>query len=62
MGLYERGHGAFGEGGGRGGFFYTKRFAIGSGLNSPNLDFLPLLNIEEEDVVMGECFACACGC
>lgn len=53
MSLYERGHGAFGEGGGKGSFFYTKRYAIGSGLNSPNLDFLPLLNIEEDEVVSG---------
>ncbi|KAL7553517.1 hypothetical protein ACHAWF_016790, partial [Thalassiosira exigua] len=53
MSLYERGHGAFGEGGGRGSFFYTKRYAIGSGLNSPNLDFLPLANIEEDEVVVG---------
>jgi hypothetical protein len=53
MSLYERGHGAFGEGGGKGSFFYTKRYAIGSGLNSQNLDFLPLLNIEEDEVVNG---------
>jgi hypothetical protein len=53
MSLYERGHGAFGEGGGKGSFFYTKRYAISSGLNSPNLDFLPLLNIEEDEVVGG---------
>lgn len=49
MSLYERGHGAFGEGGGKGSFFYTKRYAIGSGLNSPNLDFLPLVNIEDDE-------------
>eukprot|EP00585_Thalassiosira_rotula_P008078 CAMPEP_0196139554 /NCGR_PEP_ID=MMETSP0910-20130528/6791_1 /TAXON_ID=49265 /ORGANISM="Thalassiosira rotula, Strain GSO102" /LENGTH=1133 /DNA_ID=CAMNT_0041400295 /DNA_START=121 /DNA_END=3519 /DNA_ORIENTATION=+ len=53
MSLYERGHGAFGEGGGRGSFFYTKRYAIGSGLNSPNLDFLPLVNIEDDEVIGG---------
>jgi hypothetical protein len=51
MSLYERGHGAFGEGGGKGSFFYTKRYAISSGLNSQNLDFLPLLNIEEDEAV-----------
>ena len=60
MSLYERGHGAFGEGGGKGSFFYTKRFAIGSGLNSPNLDFLPLVNIEDDELAggaaVGECF------
>jgi len=50
MSLYERAHGAFGEGGGKGSYFYTKRYAIGSGLNSPNLDFLPLANIEEDEV------------
>ena len=53
MSLYERGHGAFGEGGGKGSLFYTKRFAIGSGLNSQNLDFLPLLNIEDDEAVSG---------
>jgi hypothetical protein len=55
MSLYERGHGAHGEGGGRGGTFFTKRFAAGSGLNSSNLDFLPIQNIEESDfdVVVG---------
>jgi len=51
MSLYERGHGAYGEGGGKGSYYYTKRYAIGSGLNSPNLDFLPLVNIEDDDVV-----------
>lgn len=53
--LYERGHGAHGEGGGKGGVFFTKRFATGSGLNSSNLDFLPVQNIEdtELDVVTG---------
>ena len=50
MSLYERGHGAYGEGGGKGSYYYTKRYAIGSGLNSPNLDFLPLVNVEDEDV------------
>jgi len=50
MSLYERGHGAYGEGGGKGSYYYTKRYAIGSGLNSPNLDFLPLVNIEDDDV------------
>ena len=84
MSMYERGHGAFGEGkktfdcqmllafcesqnltkhlttnafegGAIGGVFFTKRFAIGSGLNSSNLDFLPVQNIEdtELDVVIG---------
>ena len=31
--------------GGKGSFFYTK--------NSPNLDFLPLVNIEDDEVVGG---------
>jgi hypothetical protein len=55
MNLYERGHGAHGEGGANGGAFFTKRFASGSGLNSSNLDFLPIQNIEdlELDVVVG---------
>eukprot|EP00957_Ditylum_brightwellii_P206264 15347602-Ditylum_brightwellii.AAC.2 len=50
MSLYERGYGSFGQGGGRGSFFFVKRFAINSGLNSPNLDFFPIANIEEEDL------------
>ena len=49
MSLYEKSHGAFGEGGSKQSFFFTKRFAIGSGLNSRNLDFLPVHNVEEED-------------
>ncbi len=49
MSLYERSHGAYGEGGSKQSFFFTKRFAIGSGLNSRNLDFLPVHNVEEED-------------
>jgi hypothetical protein len=95
MSLYERGHGAYGEGkrslccvdcvvfafmaddcrnlppslimcafllllkkikgGARGGVFFTKRFATNSGLNSSNLEFLPVQNIEdtEMDVVIG---------
>lgn len=55
MHLYERGHGAHGEGGAQGGAFFTKRFASGSGLNSSNLDFLPIQNIEDMDfdVVVG---------
>jgi hypothetical protein len=49
MTLYEKSHGAFGEGGSKQSFFFTKRFAIGSGLNSRNMDFLPVHNVEEED-------------
>mmetsp|Transcript_24417 Transcript_24417/g.67496 ORF Transcript_24417/g.67496 Transcript_24417/m.67496 type:complete len:1959 (-) Transcript_24417:791-6667(-) len=49
MSLYARGHGAHGEGGGKGGVFFTKRFASRSGLNSSNLDFLPVQNIEDVD-------------
>jgi hypothetical protein len=42
-------------GGGKGGVFFTKRYARGSGLNSTNLDFLPVQNIEdiELDAVIG---------
>jgi len=47
MSLYERGHGSNGEGGAKGGVFYNKRYALSSGLNSPNLEFLPLNNVEE---------------
>lgn len=55
MNLYERGHGAHGEGGAQGGAYFVKRFASGSGLNSSNLDFLPVQNIEDMDfdVVVG---------
>ena len=49
MSLYERSHGAFGEGGSKQSFYFSKRFAIGSGLNSRNLDFLPIHNVEEEE-------------
>ena len=52
MSFYERGHGAQGEGGGKGSFLYSKRYAADSGLNSPNLDFLPVQNIEDPDVVI----------
>jgi hypothetical protein len=41
------------SGGAKGGLFYSKRYAAGSGLNSSNLDFLPVRNIEEMDVVLG---------
>lgn len=50
MSLYERGHGAHGEGGAKGGVFYTKRYALTSGLNSSNLEFLPVNNIEETEL------------
>jgi hypothetical protein len=40
-------------GGAKGGCFYSKRYAMLSGLNSTNLDFLPVQNIEEEVVVGG---------
>ena len=53
MSLYARGHGAHGEGGGKGGVFFTKRFACASGLNSSNLDFLPVQNIEDIDFDVG---------
>ena len=56
MSCYERGHGAFGEGGaaaaarggGGGGLFGTRRYAAQSGLNSTNLDFLPIRNLWED--------------
>lgn len=50
MSLYERGHGASGEGGAKGGVFYNKRYALTSGLNSSNLEFLPVNNIEETEL------------
>jgi hypothetical protein len=53
MSLYERGHGGFGEGGALGGMFHSKRYSLSCGLNSSNLDFLPVQNIEEMDVVIG---------
>lgn len=41
-------------GGAKGSTFYTKRFSAGSGLNSTNLDFLPVRNVEESvDVAIG---------
>jgi hypothetical protein len=52
MSLYERGNGAHGEGGGKGGVFFSNRYSLGSGLNSSNLDFLPVQNIEDMDVVI----------
>jgi len=61
MSLYERGHGAIGEGGARGSAYYSKRFAISSGLNSPNLDFLPVVNVEEEELDAGILGAVAVG-
>ena len=50
MSLYERAHGGFGEGGSRHSFFFSKRYAASSGLNSKNMDFLPVTNVEEEDM------------
>jgi hypothetical protein len=50
MSLYERGHGAYGEGGAKGGVFYSKRYALTGGLNSSNLEFLPVNNIEEMEL------------
>ena len=40
-------------GGAKGSMFHTNRYAANSGLNSPNLDFLPVQNIEEIDLAMG---------
>jgi len=53
MSLYARGHGAYGEGGGKGSVYCCKRFASKSGLNSSNLDFLPVQNIEDIDFDVG---------
>ena len=50
--LYERGHGVFGEGttnSASNSWLYCARYAAGSGLNSPSLDFLPVQNIEDQD-------------
>ncbi|KAI2508507.1 hypothetical protein MHU86_5906 [Fragilaria crotonensis] len=52
MSLYERGHGAYGEGGAKGSVFFSKRYAVSSGLNSRNLDFLPVVNIDESEFDM----------
>ena len=50
MSLYERSHGAFGEGGGKSSFFFCDRYAKKSGFNSGNMDFLPIYNIEDEGI------------
>eukprot|EP00531_Pseudo-nitzschia_arenysensis_P017503 CAMPEP_0116154266 /NCGR_PEP_ID=MMETSP0329-20121206/21690_1 /TAXON_ID=697910 /ORGANISM="Pseudo-nitzschia arenysensis, Strain B593" /LENGTH=1391 /DNA_ID=CAMNT_0003651237 /DNA_START=71 /DNA_END=4244 /DNA_ORIENTATION=- len=47
MSLYARGHGAHGEGGGKGGVFFAKRFAL------PVAYFLPVQNIEDIDFDVG---------
>lgn len=49
MSLYERSHGAWGEGGSKFSFYHSKRFSLQSGLNSRNLSFFPVINIDEED-------------
>jgi hypothetical protein len=51
--LYERGHGSYGSGGGPGSFYYSRRYAPSSGLNSSQLDFLPIRNVVETDLVIG---------
>jgi hypothetical protein len=38
------------SGGAKGGVFFTRRFAAGSGLNSSSLDFLPVVNVEEGEI------------
>lgn len=53
MSLYERGHGAYGEGGAKGGLFFTNRYTAGSGLNSPTFDFFPIPSIEEGELDSG---------
>lgn len=40
-------------GGANGGCFYSKRYAALSGLNSSNLDFMPVQNFDDEVVVGG---------
>jgi hypothetical protein len=40
-------------GGAKGGVFYSKRYSASSGLNSGNLDFLPVQNIEDMDTIAG---------
>jgi hypothetical protein len=40
-------------GGAMGSMFFSKRYTAGSGLNSPNLDFFPIQNIEDMDIVLG---------
>ena len=41
-------------GGAEGSMFHTKRYAAGSGLNSVNLDFLPVRNVDDvADVAVG---------
>lgn len=53
MSLYERSHGAYGEGGSKHSFYYSKRFSLQSGLNSKNLVFFPVANMEEEEDIHG---------
>jgi hypothetical protein len=38
------------SGGAKGGVFFTRRFAAGSGLNGSSLDFLPVVNVEEGEL------------
>lgn len=38
MGLYERAHGGFGQGGSKHSFYFCKRYAVGCGLNSRCMD------------------------
>lgn len=40
-------------GGAKGGVFFSKRYSTQAGLNSPNLDFLPVQNVEDMDAAMG---------
>ena len=53
MSLYERSHGAYGEGGSKHSFYHSKRFSLQSGLNSKNLAFFPVTNMEEDDDIHG---------
>jgi hypothetical protein len=40
-------------GGAKGGVFFSKRYSAKAGLNSPNLDFLPVQNVEDMDTALG---------
>lgn len=53
MSLYERAHGGAGEGGSKHSFFFSKRYQSKSGLNSRVMDFLPINNVEEDEMVYG---------
>lgn len=43
---------SFPTGGAKGGVFFSERYGALSGLNNVNLDFLPVQNIEDSDIVI----------